>query len=219
MAITGAQVVQKARALLVDSGSVRWSDADLVGWLNTGQRQIAILKPDIFAMPVVVDLVPGVLQTITGLEFIKVNCNIGAGGARGTAVTPITQDILDRFYPGWMAATPSQNAVNYMFDPRDSQDFLVYPPQPVSPGKAEIIMIPYPADVTIVTGTITGPIIDDIFEGPLIDYVVYRGLSEDTETADYAVADKFYQQFLGSLGGLDKAEAGQKAGTTYANRA
>jgi hypothetical protein len=214
MAITGAQVISKARSILSDlTATYRWSDAELVGWLNSGQREIVLYKPNVFAQPVVMQLVPGTVQTIVGLEFIRVNRFFWDFTTPGYAVSDISQELLDTLYPQWHVAPASMVIKNYMFNKRATQEFLVFPPQPNPAGFAEVVLTPYPTDITIVGATITGNIIDDIFEKPLVDYVVSCALSDDTSTNDAVVADKYHQRFISALGGQAQAEAAAKADT------
>lgn len=213
MAINGATVVTKARAILSDVTPTMWSDADLVGWLNSGQRDIVLFKPNSFAQPTTIQLVPGTVQSIVGLEFIRVNRNMWDFSTPGDAVSPVDQEMLDTLYPGWHTVDASLVIKNYMFNKRDSLTFLVFPPQPSPAGYAEVVITPYPTDITIIAAVITGTILDDIFESALIDYVVSRALSEDTATADIAVSDKYMQRFLNALGGKNQAESLAKADT------
>jgi len=214
MAISGAATISKARAVLSDlTATYRWSDADLVGWLNSGQRQIVLLKPNSFAQPAVIQLVPGTVQTIPGLEFIRVNRFMWDLTTPGSAVLPVAQELLDVLYPGWHTAQASMEIKNYMFNKRDSQTFLVYPPQPDPAGYAEIVQTPYPDDITIIISVITGDIIDDIFEKPLIDFIVSCALSEDTANADMVASERFMQRFTNAIGGKAQAENAAQADT------
>ena len=214
MSIAGAQVINNARIILSDlTATFRWSDAELVGWLNSGQRDIVSFKPDAFAKPVVIQLVPGTVQTITGLEFIRVNRNMWDSVTPGNAVTPISQELLDVFYPAWHIATPSLAIKHYIFDKRQTQTFMVWPPQPITPGYAEVVQALYPTDIQILNSIITGDILDEIFESALIDYVVYRALSDDTVTTDTAIAGQYRQSFISAIGGRSQAENTTKADT------
>jgi len=212
MSITGATVISKARAILVDLiETYTWGDDDLVGWLNSGQREIVLLKPNSFASPVVMSLQPGPKQTISGIAFIRVTRNMWDANTPGAAVTPVEQGLLDELYPGWHASSASLVSKNYMFDKRQPQTFYVFPPRPVPAGYVEVVQTPYPTDITIVDNDITGNILMDIYEGALIDYTVYRALSEETGEADLTTADKFYQRFLNALGGKSQAETMSQA--------
>lgn len=217
MAITGAIVIGKVRQQLSDlTATYRWSDAELVGWLNSGQREIVLVKPNSFAQPITQQLVPGTVQTISGLQFIRVNRNMWNPTTPGAAVSDINQELLDNLYPNWHTATPSLVIKNFMYDKRDSITFLVFPPQPDPPGYAQVVQTPYPTDVAIVGTDITGTILDDIFEGALIDYVISRALGDDTSTADSALSDKFFQKFYNAVGGKAQAENIAKADTNVA---
>jgi len=213
MSIAGSAIIGKARQILSDLTATRWSDDELVGWLNSGQRAIVLWKPNSFAQPVPMQLVPGTLQTIIGLEFIRVNRNMWDMTTPGQAVSPVAQDMLDDLLPTWHTEQASLVIKNYLFDKRDTQTFMVFPPQPDPAGYAEVVMTPYPTDIEVVEGEITGNILSDIYENPLIDYIVSRALSDDTDTGDAVLSEKYFQRFTNALGGKLQAETSAQADT------
>ena len=92
----------------------------------------------------------------------------------------------------------------FFYDSRNPKEFEVYPPQ-AGGETIEIVYNAQPGDATI-TGNI---IIDDMYADALIDYIVYRGLSKDTEdsAAEINRAQRFYQAFLLGAGFKDTIDA------------
>jgi hypothetical protein len=203
MGIKAQQVITKARRLLVDLGADRWADPDLLGWLNSGQREIVMLKPNSNTAYVTTQLVAGTVQSITGVEFIEVIKNMGQfGNTPGPAVQPLNQNILDGLHPGWHTMAPSINVKYYMPNKKIPKQFMVHPPQPAIPGYVQILQAQYPGEIEL-----DGNILDDIYETPLIDYIVARAFGEDTEVSDFNKSSNYMQRFTTALGGKAQAES------------
>ena len=50
MAISGSDILSRVRDTLQDTTSVRWTDAELLRYLNDGQREVVNMKPDASAL-------------------------------------------------------------------------------------------------------------------------------------------------------------------------
>ena len=98
------------------------------------------------------------------------------------------------------------DALHYMFDPRDPKTFYVYPPALVT-TQLDIVYSALPTDITepadgatytAVTGNLGVP---DIFANAVLDYILYRAYSKDSEYAGNAQrAQAHYQAFANSMG-------------------
>jgi hypothetical protein len=83
----------------------------------------------------------------------------------------------------------------------------VYPPAAASGASAELIYSAYPTDIaepgstalyTAVTGNIS---VADIYVNALVNYILYRAYSKDSEnTQNAALAASFYQLYQSLLG-------------------
>ena len=209
--ITVASLFDKAATVLNDAGNVRWTTTELLGWLNDGQRAITIIKPNASVSNASVQLVAGTKQAIPagGVQLIDVPRNMGSAGTDPGLVVRLTDRAnLDAYLPNWHNATASASVQHYMFDPRDPKHFYVYPPQPASGmGYVEIISAVTPADCVIGTGTVIT--LDDIYEPVLLDYMLFRGFSKDSEfSADQGRAGAHQTAFFTALGVKVQAEAG-----------
>lgn len=214
--IIARAVIEKAQIILQDTTGIRWpSDTELLGWLNDGQREVMVFKPNANVKNVAVKLVTGTKQSLPadGVQLIDVVRNMGAdGNTPGRAIRIVMREILDAQVPNWHAATAAADAKHYMYTMLDPKTFYVYPPQPSSnQGYAEIVYGATPADATI-NGAIT---LDDIYQNVLVDYILYRAYSKDTEyAADQNRAASHQSAYIASLTGKAKVEAGVNPNAT-----
>lgn len=199
-------IVSRASTLLQDTTNIRWPADELLLWLNDGQREIALYKPNAYAKNISQALVAGTKQTLPAdaLELISVVRNMGVNGTTpGNAVRIVSREIMDAQIAGWHTATADANVKHYMYSLLNPKTFYVYPPQPVTPGQVEIIYGASPADVA--AGAVI--LVDDIYVSAIVDYIMYRAYSKDTEYAANAnLAGAYYTAFTSKLGGKAAGE-------------
>jgi hypothetical protein len=205
--ITVASLLARAAVVLQDPTNIRWPQAELLDWLNDGQREIALLKPNVFVKNIAVQLVAGTKQSLPtdGVSLIDVVRNMGtAGNTPGDAIRVVTREILDAQIKNWHSSTASATAKHYVYTPLDPKTFYVYPPQPgTGMNQVEIIYVASPADATLV-GTIT---IDDIYMTALLDYILFRAYTKDAEYANNAqLAQTYYSRFQTVMQGKTASE-------------
>jgi len=199
--IIAQSIIDRAGKLLQDITKVRWTEPELLEWLNDGQREIVNLRPDANPKNIAVVMVTGTKQNIpaTGIRLIDIVRNMGTDGLTpGRGVRIVDREVLDSQLPDWHASTPAAESKHYCFDARDPKQFYVYPPQPaVSPGFLELVYSEAPADI-LIGAVIT---IDDVYSNAILDYIMYRAYSKDAEyAANPARATSHYQAFALSLG-------------------
>lgn len=198
--ITAQQVIDKAETILQDVTNVRWPATELLGWLNDGQREIVLLKPDAYTRSVATALIAGTKQSIPsdGIRLIEVVRNAGTAGATpGDVIRSIDGKILNDQVPGWHAVTGAVPTQHFIYDERDPKRFYVYPPQPTPPQFVELVYSASPIDIVI--GAVLT--IDDVFGNALLDYILFRAYSKDAEYAGrIELAQKHYGLFVQSLG-------------------
>lgn len=204
MAIPVNSIIASVSKILNDESNVRWTKPELVDWLNHGQREIVLFKPNACVINVDVELVPGTKQSLPagGNSLIDVPRNTG-----GNAVTIAVRNLLDLQVPDWHSmARKSAKVIHYFYSITDPKTFYVYPPSPGG-NKVEISYNANPSEVAI-GGVIS---LDDIYSGALIDYMAYRAFSKDSEeTANEQTASIHYQAFIAAIGGKSKAEKYRK---------
>jgi hypothetical protein len=206
--ILASTIVNDASILLQDLTNIRWTQAELLNWLNDAQRQVLIYKPNSYTKNAIVQLIAGTRQSLPtdATLLIGATCNIGADGTtRGNAVRLVSREILDAQIPGWHNTSGASNTVaHYMYDLRDRFTFYVYPPQPTAaPTKLEIIYGASPANLAL-TDVIS---LDDIYAPVLLNYVLHRAYSKDAEYAQNTqLAMSYYEAFVSTLGGRSSSE-------------
>jgi len=220
--ILGSTIIDKAELILLDTTNVRWTEAELLGWLNDAQREVTLLKPDTNVTTAEYPLIAGTKQTIpdgtssyqnsdsatldAGIVLIGVKRNMGTNGTTpGRAITIIDMRIMDTNNPDWHSDTEAAETIHYMFDIKNPKVFYVTPPQPASAfGYVEVAYSSIPADLAAASSAIT---LDDIYSNVLLDYVLYRAYQKDADYAkDNARVQGYYSSFMGALGFVDKKE-------------
>jgi hypothetical protein len=200
-----SQLITNVSILLQDTTNVRWSQTELLSWMNDGQREIALYKPNAFVKSVAFPLTAGTKQTVPAdcVSLIDVVRNLGfSGSTPGRAIRTVSREILDAQTPYWHTATPTAEVIHFTYTPLDLKHFYVYPPQTGS-NQVEIIYVASPTDATL-TSTIT---LDDIYITALIDYTLYRAYSKDAEyAANTTLATAYYQNFTALVQGKAASE-------------
>lgn len=206
MAITAKSIIDKAVVQLTDLSGIRWTRAELLGWLNDGQRAIASVQPNAANVVVTVPLVAGSRQTIPadGWMLLDVYRYMGTNGSTpGRVIRLISRELLDSFDLYWHASTPSAEPKNFIYDLQDQRAFFLYPPN-TGTGYAQINYAQVPADLTVETANIG---IIEIYQPALLDYIMYRATSKDGEYAPgLQMAQMYLASFTSLIGGKDAAE-------------
>lgn len=196
--ITGTEIADRARVVLQDttSGGVRWLDAELLDWINDSQREIVLVKPEASSVITNITCVTGTKQNIPsdGIRLLSVIRNVG-----GKSVRLVNRAIMDSENPDWHNVTASATTDHFIYDEDAPTVFYVYPPQPASgQGDLEINYSQSPTDLSVLGDTIYLP---DIYANAMLDYVLYRAYSKDTEYAgNQNRAATHYNMFATSLG-------------------
>ena len=206
MALTAQSIIHRAVITLQDTTSVRWPVDELVRYLNDGQREVILYRPDASVTNATITCVEGSKQSTPSdsAKLMDVVRN-AATGSNGRAVRLTNRVILDAQIPEWYTLTPSINIKHYMYDPKDVSVFYVYPPA-TDTAQLDIVYSSFPADIaepsagseyTDVSGNIDLP---DIYGNVLLDYVLYKAYSKDSEySGNAARAQAHYGAFANAL--------------------
>lgn len=213
----------------------RWSERELLGYLNEGQRVIAKYLPAACSRLDAVKLKPGTRQSIEtiaqadilpsdgsaaravqGKMLLDVIRNMGAAGTTpGRAVRLVQRDTLDAIDPAWHGQSASE-ILEYAYDPRTPKFFWVYPGVSGTlwvelSYLANPAEIPYVADSLRIdaAGSTTTLSIDDQFADDLINYMLARAHLKESDTAANAqMANSFASMFVSSINSQAKAMTG-----------
>jgi hypothetical protein len=196
--IVASTIIADVRTTLVDPDGVRWTDEELLGWLNDAQREIAILRPDACMLIDAIQLAANnTLQELpdTCQRLVKITRNMGSGTTPGAPIRLVDHGELDRVLPTWHTATAAAAVKNYTYDPKSPRSFYVYP-RPASAIYVEAHMQVAPEEISD-----SDPIqVDDVYKTAIHDYVVMRAKMKATDVADADYAEAQYQRFLNRLG-------------------
>lgn len=203
MATTQANaIITRAATLIQDATNIRWPAQELLDWLNDGQREVVLHKPEACVKNNALSLTSGSSRQSLpsdGILLIDVVRNMGpAGSAPGNAIRLTTREVLDAQKPTWHSDANTGGFIqHYMYDPRDPKNFYVFPKAPATAWYVEIIYSASPADCTA-NGVIQ---IDDIYSNALLDYILYRAYSKDAEyAANGNLALAHYTAFANAIG-------------------
>lgn len=201
-------VLTDARRLLVDSDGDRWSDPDLIAWLNEGQRKILTIDPTVLSARYSHTLSQGVRQELDEADYmflLDVPFNLNNSGERGAAILVTDEKTMSLEDPNWATSTAQSTVLHWMPDSSNKKQlgFYVWPPQPDGEtNTVEIEVTVQPTPATTGSGDLDFPI---EYKQALVDYVVFRAFKQDmaNETDDKEAANHF-QLFVDHVKGLMK---------------
>jgi len=201
--ITGQSLVTKAQTLIQDNTGVRWPRDELLGYLNDGQREVVLLRPEASVTNASKVLTANSTKQslpADAVMLIDVPRNMGAAGTTaGRVIRIVSREILDAQYPNWhVDANAGGDIRHFTYDPRDPKTFYVYPKSPATSLFVELVYASSPV-ATDDAGAVIG--IDDIYANALVDYILYRAYSKDAEYAQNSqLAVAYYTAFANALG-------------------
>lgn len=186
--MTAGLLINQIAILLGDSINLRWPRAELLAWINDGQRELVAIQPDAKTASVNLTLQAGAWQgPVTGaVKIIEVRQSVN-----GAVVTECDRKALDAFMSGWMSTAGSW-VRHWMPDPLNADRFYVYPAQGASPASVVVHYVAYPSAV----GEGDNLDIRELYIERLLNYVLYRAFSKpDGSNADPARAQVYFQLF------------------------
>lgn len=185
--ITAQKIVNDAKTILQETTGIRWPDAELLGWVSAGQREIVMLVPSANPVTTAFTAAPNTTRQFIpsdGYQFLDVVSN-----GQGQAVTGISKALIETLRRSWRTDPGTLYPIHYVFDPRQPRCFHLYP-FPIAGAVVELTYSAAPAELTSLGQVIA---LDDLYANPLLDYVLYRAYSKDLETvgsAERAVAHR-----------------------------
>lgn len=189
MAQTVGYVIDRAKRILQESGEgTRWTDSELVGWLNEAYLAVCVVRPDASAKIDEVTLSAGAKQQLPedGLRLM----DVVSGGIRAT-----TRRALDTMRPGWQSE-PSGPPEMYAYDDLQPATYWIYPPAASGDSLTlSYTVSPKPHDTASLQAVRDEALsISDRYAQPLLDFVLYRAFSKDAETQANAQRSTIHYQ-------------------------
>lgn len=179
-------LVADVSTVLQDHDLTRWTAAEIVGYLNDGQRYVVEKSPTATAAELELELVAGARQQVPtnarGLLEVLRNTE-----GRQRVVSQVARSALDASAPNWWNARPGAQVMHFIADARTPKRFDVYPP--VQAGvkvmallSMEPLDVPEPASNDL--DAVTGPLfLTDEYRNALRHYALFRAFSKDSEAA------------------------------------
>lgn len=200
-----------AARLLQDTGFVRWTRAHHQRNLNEAYRTLFTLRPDTGMTTGTYTCSAGYRQVLTkspggfpSAQHLRAVVRNVAPGSTKQTVHLAAQTMLDTQRPGWTDEPPTLSIQQYCYDLALPAHFLVYPPALAS-AQLEVVYDALPSqhaltEEQLTTDTTTVISVDDVFSGPLLDFMLYRAYSLDAEhEANAARAQQHLGMFTQAL--------------------
>lgn len=165
------------RVALQDTTSVRWSDSELVGYINRAQLDIHRARPDTTATVAPMTLRAGVRQTlpVAAAMLMDVPCNTG-----GAAITKVDKAVLDSVDKNWRTRDGETTVRHFMHDPRLPRVFEVYPPA-ASGARVDLEFSAYPTGIAPTSGGLGNLSLAPQWLPALHHLVLFYAWSKDAE--------------------------------------
>lgn len=205
---TGQDLIDEVRRVIHDeSATFRWPDAELIDYINAGQRAIVVLVPEANLIETVVDLTTSRIarQSLPsgGIKFIKATQNYADDGTtpQGT-IRYAEKDALDTFEPTWEFVSIKADGANYFehfsHDKREPKVYYVYPAPAADGKRLGVLHSSNPPELTVVGSDVE---LSDEYIESLVSYVTYRALTKESrDTMPDQFQKDLYNQFLATLG-------------------
>jgi len=201
MAVSVSKVIAEVRDYVQDTEQpYRYSDADMLLYVNDGLQQMAVLRPDLFTREATITLAADASVRVPAADadrVVRIMELEQAEGSDGVTVTPVEvmKTDMDRCAPGWRNM-PRGVCRQWMRDPRVPKDFLVYPPPAAQTVRA--IYAVEPQRITSATDTLPG--LPDVYQAALVACCVYLASSVDAEHVASGRAERFRTAFREAMG-------------------
>lgn len=206
-AIKAVELINRVAVTIQDPTFVRWTQQELLDYLNDGQRQVVMFRPDAKTVNTTFTCAAQSKQELpaNALRLVNVLRN-----QNGRAITKIDRKILDVQLPAWMEANIGADGLkHFVYDALDPKVFYLYP-KPAVTNVIELIYSTVPDKITISNFASDTQVIglDDIYANALMDYMTYRAYQKDSEYANVNRSQVYFQSFAGALGIKSQADGG-----------
>ena len=193
--MTPADVITEVRRIVQDTAApYRYSDTDLLGYINQTLKRMALLRPDLFG--VIEDFVTTASSAVQTLPTDAIRLIDVFSVKGGSAVTETDRETMDRNYPSWSveaAGTP----VNYMRHVKNPTRFFLYPP----PASGVQLVIEYAKVPPIYALNDTIAAVPTAFLPTIVSGAGYLAQSIDDEHVSSGRAKLFLDAFTQDLAG------------------
>lgn len=201
-------LLRRFRTLMMDAKKIRWSEQEAIDWLNDGASEIVLRRPAARAVTEIVEMVAGTYQTcsLDAAQLLDVMRNVTIDGGSGKAIRIADRQQIDDVEPDWHRKRQGITR-HYMVDERSPTSFYVYPPA-AQGARVETLVSKPPPKVEAATDTLD---LRPEFLNAVINWMLYRAHTKDSEYSQGALAGLHYQAFTDAIGAPAQAAATNSA--------
>lgn len=206
---TVQQLFDEVRRIIHDTNvsTYRWTDAELIDYLNAATRQIVAFIPEANTVQEVVTISNDIARQVLpagGIKFIRAARNFADDGTTPQGVIRyVEKDVLDSYDPDWeydttIKADGANFFEHYCHDPREPTVYYLYPPQAAANKRVAVVYSKTPTTMAGVGDTF---VLNDEYINGAIQYVIYRALTKESrDTLPSAFRQELWNNFLTALG-------------------
>lgn len=212
---SGKEIITEVRRVIHDEKGppYRWSDDELIAYLNAGTRQTVTLVPEANTVETIGDTLTSRVarQSLPtgGIKFIKVARNYADDGVTPQgSVRYVEKDSLDTYEPDWEYVSTKVDGDNYFdhfcHDASEKGVYYLYP-APAADNK-RFALVYSAAPTKLFESGEAFPMGDEYFNA-VVQYVIYRALTKESrDTLPSAFRQELWQNYLVALGLQNQAE-------------
>ena len=207
---TVGEILRRARTVLQERSQdgTRWSNKELLDWLNEAYAALLSIRPSAFATTVEMACQAGAQQAIPGgaEQLIEVT-----GTASGFGVTRVARSTMDAVRRRWQAEPQTDAIEHWMFEDLNPRSFWVYPPAKAGVRLNLIVaQLPERHAESEASPNSNDPLrLPDAYTPIVLDLVLARAFAKDAESqANLARASLHAQAAQAALGLKIQADAG-----------
>ena len=146
--VKAVDLINRAEEILQDNTNVRWSQQTLLNYLNDGQREVVLFRPDANPVNASFTLAANAAKQTLPSAALRLLSIYKNASPTTKPITNIERRVLDDQIEDWYGTTGT-NVEHYVYDPMDPKIFYVYPHTTSSSATISIVYSSAPGDITI----------------------------------------------------------------------
>lgn len=190
------ELTERISDQLLDKDFVRWSNEEIIRWINDAASEIVIRRPPAGTKTETLVLEEGARQELPDAAFQLIDVVRNISAQTKYPIQRVSRHELESHASTWYDDEHADHVQNYSYDDRQPKVFYVWP-QVTAGTEVEVVYTRPPATITADTDQLD---IGKEYMGPIVSYVLYRCFSKDAENNDINLATAHYTAFNESLG-------------------
>jgi len=200
--VLAVDLINRVSRILNDEedGARRWGRSELLEWLNDGQREVVLHRPDSSVRNVEFSCINNARQTLPEEALSLVDVMRNADGTPIFQMASLEWGCLDH-------GMESERIDLFSFDERNPRAFYLHPiPDAGSVVELVYSVLPQEVVVTDFESDTSALSISAIYANAVLDYMLFRALQKEDDAASSSRAAAHYEAFLTSLAGKRAAD-------------